>query len=166
MVTQSNRVRMPRLPKPPTFQKGPKSVLPALLKPKSDWPEPPPGLMATKPEWLMYWALTKLGLTPDEDFTFQSSRMGPRYVAGSAIVDFLIVSRLPQLVIRVQGEFWHYQQGSERKAVDDIQRQELEGSGLRVVDVDEDDILRDPIYYANLALKEIDVSKAAKGRMA
>lgn len=152
--------RLPKLPHPPQFGKGPRSIGPAISAIPSEWPAAPPDFQGTRPEWLVYWALTKLGLTPQIDFTFQSSQMGPRWQAGSSVVDFLIVNRVRPLCLRAQGMWWHYEAGSPKQAKDILQRQELEESGIEVVDVDEDDILRDPLFYTQRALDGVDLSTA------
>lgn len=155
---------LPKISKPPVIGKGPRSTIAAQVTQWDNLPALPPGFVGTYPEFLVYWALTKLGYQPDLDFTFQSSQLGVRWEAGAAVVDFLISNRTPPLVIRVQGMYWHYEQGTDKQALDLIQKQELELHGLEVVDVDEDDIVRNPIYYVQQALAGIDLSQAAKGR--
>lgn len=152
--------RLPKLPHPPQFGKGPRSIGPALSAIPSEWPAAPPDFQGTRPEWLVYWALTKLGLVPQIDFTFQSSQMGPRWQAGSSVVDFLIVNRVRPLSIRVQGNYFHYSMGSDKIEKDILQRQELEQSGIEVVDVDEDDAVRQPLFYTQRALDGVDLSTA------
>lgn len=155
------RPKPPRPPGPAIFKRGPRGVMPSLKTEDWNLPAPPEGFVGTAPEWAVYWALTKLGYRDGEDFTFQSSQLGVRYEAGAAIVDFLIYARQPLLVIRVQGEYWHYEQGGSRMAVDLFQRQELESKGFEVVDVDEDMVLRDPLFYVRAALEGIEHSRAA-----
>jgi len=137
--------------------------LTALVKTESQYPPIPDNFVGTLPEWLVYWVLLQLGYRDGEDFTFQSSMMGVRYEAGAAVVDFLIISRVPQLCIRIQGIYWHYLMGAEKIRKDITQRQELETRGFEVVDLDEDDILRDPFYYTKRALEGIDLSRSMTG---
>ncbi len=162
MTVTFSKFRLPKLPRLPVFRLGPKSTHIAMRTEAGQYPPMPVGMVATLPEWLVYWALTKLGYLPDEDFTFQSSQLGPRYERGAAIIDFLVRKRWPPLCIRVQGEYWHYEMGTERQVRDVLQKAELEMNGLEVVDVDEDDVKRNPIYYVKQALLGIDESKSAK----
>jgi hypothetical protein len=158
------RASLPRPPRLPTFKKGFKSIDAGRKTEYVQYPPLPAGFPGSEPEWLCYWALTKLGKEPGVDFTFQSAQMGQRYEAGAATIDFMIIDRTPNLAIRIQGEYWHYYSGSERKARDLVQRIEMETDGIEVIDIDEDDIKKDPIYYVSRALEGIDLSIGSKER--
>jgi hypothetical protein len=118
----------------------------------------PAWLVATRPEWAVYWALQRLGKRPGIDFDFQSSLQGGRIERGGMVLDFILFD--PQNVaINVQGEYWHYQQGSERIARDKIQRASSASMGFTLVYIDESDAIANPLYYTSEALKGIDHSR-------
>lgn len=116
-------------------------------KQETGLPETPEWWPGSRPEWLVYNALLKLGYK--DRFTYQSPALGGRQVKGGAIIDFLIDDL--NLAINVTSRYWHYQTTPKRMA-DELQRAALEGRGLRVVYIDEADILRSPIYYVSEAL--------------
>ncbi len=156
------RASIPKIEAPHILGRGPKHLQGALMaEVRSDAPgEVPPGIVATKPEWYCYWALLRLGKKPGLDFDFQSSLMGGRLELGGAVVDFLFLDP-PNLAINIQGLYWHYAFGGDRKAHDRMMRQSLENRGIRVVYIDEDHVIRAPLYYVSEALKGIDHSRMA-----
>jgi len=109
---------------------------PRSFPPPPKWEEEPilPGLVATLPEKLVYQWLTKRGIL----FQFQTSLLGGRLERGGAVTDFLLYDRVPQLVIRVQGSYWH--KDIDRKADDQLQKERLINEGYAVVDAWEEDI--------------------------
>jgi hypothetical protein len=113
-------------------------------------------LMATTPELAIYRALNKLGYYEGTDFTFQSKLLGGRDVKGGAIADFEIYN--PHIVIRCQGEYWHYGQSSV-VAKDELQKLAIESSGIPVIDIDAEDALRNANYYVKEALDLISHSR-------
>lgn len=159
----SRRPKLPRIPLPklpgerPLRTRGPKALQPALRTQTVSGdqpPPPPPWFPGFLPEWYCYWALQKLGAS----FDYQSPLMGGRLEKGGAVVDFLVY--LPvEVAIRIQGMYWHYQMGSQKIAYDRLQRAALEASGLRVIDIDEEDILRDPLFYVREALRGVEHSR-------
>lgn len=98
------------------------------------------GTPATRPEFMVYEALERQGLRssaskpPGLDFEFQAPILGGRSVAGGAVADFLIRTTAPGLVIRVQGEFFHFAAEDVEEA-DIFQRLSLESEGFMVVDI-------------------------------
>ena len=117
------------------------------------YPEPPEDFMGSRPEWAAHWALTRLGVV----FNFQSSFMGGRLFRGGVIVDFEIPDL--SLAINIQSTYWHY--GSSAKiASDKAQRIALEGQGLTVIWIQEEDILRNPLFYIREALQLIEHTPA------
>jgi len=120
-------------------------------------PETPASFFGSRPEFLVYWALLKLGYK--NRFEFQSSQLGGRLTKGGAILDFYIPER--NLAINVQSEYWHYRT-SEQKVIAQLQRVQLEGQGISVIYIDEEDILRNPVFYVSQALKGIDHSMMMK----
>lgn len=110
------------------------------------YPEPPEDFIGSRPEWAVHWALTRLGVM----FNFQTSFMGGRLFKGGAIVDFEIPDL--GLVINVQGNYWHYG-NSAKIASDKAQRIALEGQGLRVIWIQEEDALNNPLFFVRDALR-------------
>ena len=112
---------------------------------QQSYPDPPEDWMGSRPEFAVFWALTRLKV----EFNYQTSFLGGRLTKGGAIVDFEIPSL--NLVINVQSNYWHY--GSSGKiASDKAQRIALEGLGLTVIWIQEDDVLRNPMFYVREAL--------------
>ena len=117
---------------------------------------PPPGnWLGSEPEWYIFKALTVLHI----DFTYQSSRMGGRLERGGVVLDFLIPGL--GIGINVQGTYWHYGD-VEKTASDDLQRIALEGQGILIVYIDEEDANRNPIWYTQEALAGKDYSRVGR----
>jgi hypothetical protein len=112
---------------------------------------------ASEPEWAIFWALTKLGAT----FVFQQSFWYGRKQIGGAVADFTVTIPVT-IVIRVQGEYWHYGMGSDKIEADEIQKMRFEADGFTCIDIDETDAETNPLYYAREALLRIDHSKGAR----
>lgn len=125
---------------------------------QSGLPEAPEGWEGSKPEWAFYSALVRLGLQPDEDFSYQSPLMGGRLDKGGAIIDFMFFNP-PDLAVNVQGVYYHYELGAETKARDIFTRQSLAGQGITLIFVDEDDLEQDAIGTARNALSFRDTSR-------
>lgn len=165
------RGKIPRLPgvprEPRGFGRSEAAIIPRGMRgleqfrvqepagePPLWWLEQYPG--GTKPEWAVFWALLQLGYHPEDDFFVHAQLPG----AGrgfSSQVDFL----LPNLgiAIEVSGIYWHYTLGSERQERDLFRLLYFAERGIRVIFIDEDDALRDPIYYVKEALLGHDHSK-------
>lgn len=131
-----------RIRRPPLTVRGPRAFVRRAAQ--TDSPGlPPPGLVATLPEWHVYWWLSeRRHLQPGLEFDFQSSLFGGRLDKGGLVVDFLLPFHLgpPGLVINVQGYNWHYASSSLRAdALADKVR--LASQGHVVVYVLEDDVL-------------------------
>lgn len=79
------------------------------------------GIVGTVPELCIYDGLEQRKVS----FEFQSSQMGGRHWLGGAVVDFILYNISPNgiYVIRVQGEYWHEGEATERK--DEAQRVRL-----------------------------------------
>ena len=159
-VKLPRRPRLPKVEAPHILSRGPKHLQAALWSDERlDGPgEVPEGLVATKPEWYCLWALRKLGRREEVDFSFQSSMLGGRLELGGAVVDFLFYNP-PGLGINIQGIYWHYGFGGERKAHDMMVRRSLEAQGIHMVYIDEDAILRNPLHYTQEALAGRDHSR-------
>ncbi len=119
------------------------------------YPPPPANWAGTRPEWAIFFALTRLKV----DFDYQSSKNGGRLQRGGVVLDFFIPDR--NLAINVQGTYWHYGRIGQT-ARDRSQRLNLESQGIRVIYIDENDALRNPFFYTNEALNFRDHSKVTR----
>lgn len=118
------------------------------------WEVAPAGWSGTDTEWAIYWACGKLKLVEGRDFIFQSPFLGGRSAQGGAIIDFYFPDR--SIGIRVQGNYFHYQYNpGYTTSFDRLQRVALEGQGIRVVDIDGDYALQNPVRALSDALKGI-----------
>jgi len=121
--------------------------------------ELPLGWPGTRPEFLVYRALEGLGYKAGLDFDYQSSQQGGRSERGGSILDFYIPSL--NLGINVQSVYWHYGR-PEQVMRDEFQRESLEAQGIRVVYLDENDILRNARFYVQQALQGNDFSRMTR----
>lgn len=108
--------------------------------------EAPANWLGSLPEYAVFLALTRMKV----DFEFQSAQMGGRLTKGGAVVDFFIPSL--NLALNVQSNYWHYSSAG-KIASDKAQRITLEGMGIQVIWIQEEDALRDPFFYVAEALK-------------
>ena len=118
----------------------------------------PPDWVGSKPEYLCYQTLISLRKTPNEDFIYQSPLAGGRMDKGGLIIDF-VFNNPPDLAINVQGVYYHYEFGVETRARDLIARAQLAGNGITLVFIDDDDLLREPKWHVEEALKYRDHSQ-------
>ena len=123
------------------------------------YPEPPEWWIGSRPEWAVYWALISLGKKPDIDFSYQSAQLGGRLSKGGAVIDFLMYDP-PNLAINVQSTFYHYRTFAQQTK-GQLQRVQLEGYGLTVIYIDEQDALSNPRYFVQEALMGNDYSLMA-----
>lgn len=114
-------------------------------------PEPPEWWPGSRPEYYVYWALLSLGKRIDVDFTYQSPQMGGRLAKGGAVIDFLFINP-PNLGINVSSRYYHYRTTPQRMR-GQMQRAQLEGYGIRLIFIDEEDALSDPRWYVREALE-------------
>jgi len=118
----------------------------------------PPGWEGSKPEYLCYQTLIQIGKEPNKDFTYQSPLQGGRMEKGGMVIDFSF-NNPPDLAINVQGVYYHYQFGVETRARDLIARAQLAGHGVSLVFIDDDDLIRNPTWHVEEALKYKDHSR-------
>ena len=124
--------------------------------------EAPPSWPGSLPEYIAYITFEQLGKVPGEDFSYQSSRMGGRLDKGGVVLDFVFTNP-PDLAVNVQGVYYHYETGVNTQARDMFARAQVEGSGVRLIFIDDDDLFRDPEYYCREALNYRDHSRMAGG---
>ena len=110
------------------------------------------------PEYLCWQALLKLGLKPDIDFRYQSQLAGGRQDKGGRVIDFEIYNP-PDIAINVQGVFYHYEKGTAVRQSDILTREYLATMGIKLIFVDEDDLIDDARASVADALAGIDRSR-------
>lgn len=136
--------------------------LPGAAKLKTMEPagDPPDWWVGTRPEWAVKWALEKLGYEEGMDwmYRFNLGGIGSSYFSQFDFVVFDFYT-----AIEVQGEFWHYAQGSEKIANDEMRRVLAATHGFTLIFVDEDDVLERPEFLVREALAGEDHSKAGMG---
>ena len=123
------------------------------------WMVTPSYWAGSLPEWAIYWAHSQLGLVEGVQWTYQSPLAGGRSQKGGAVIDF--EEHDVGIGIRVQGLYFHL--SPDQVAYDIMQRAALESAGFRIIDIDEDDALRSPVYYLKEARSGIDHSRQARG---
>ncbi len=154
------RVPQYRVPKPrsPTVFAQPLEKL--LNTPTHEEPpygSPPDDWTGSVAEWAIAWALT----TKNVEFVYQANMIGGRTQLGGTVADFLVPAY--NLIIRVMGVYFHYERGPLVVNLDQLLKASLEAKGYVVIDIDDDDALRDPLYFVTEALAGRDHSRATEG---
>lgn len=99
-------------------------------------------------EWMIYWALEKtLGPQGEGKWGYQISSNN-----SSTIIDFVVWDRTPRIAIRVQSERYHLATLQHKHTYDRLQREMLERSGYKVIDVYEEHFLGDKTGRAAIAV--------------
>lgn len=170
-----HRPRIPRVEKQlgtifgrPYQQLGLTGVVKEAEKVSGPPPQPTSGPfrvgLATKPEWYVGWALDRLGYGLDSrggrrmdgspgkaTYSYRAETQFIGSLALSAQLDFMILDG-SQLAFEVEGIHWHYELGTQKIAYDQYRIAQLQGAGWQVIELDEDDVLRDPVFYVREAL--------------
>lgn len=127
-------------------------------------PEPagdPPGWWTgTRPEWAVYWGLNRNGKFAEHgDFLYRAMMpaVGTSYFSTT---DFYLP--LDDIAIEVQGEYWHYGQGSDKQFHDKQRLIFFKANNIDLIFIDEEDALEDPKYYVEEALARRDHSKVRR----
>ena len=110
------------------------------------------------PEYICFVTLIKLGKRPDIDFTYQNQMAGGRLQKGGRVIDFLFLNP-PDLAINVQGQFYHYEKGAAVRQSDVLTREFLATEGIKLIFIDEDDLMTSPEAVVRDALRYIDRSR-------
>lgn len=113
--------------------------------------------VGTQPEWAIYWALDRLGLTPNLDYQYLVALAATRGQVGYTEADIVIWAT--KIAIFVNGEYFHYEQGGQKEAFDRVQYAVAAGLGYTVVVIDAEDANRDPLYYAREAMRGVTHSR-------
>jgi hypothetical protein len=121
------------------------------------YPDRPGWWTGSLPEWAIYWAHTDvLHRKEHEDFEYIF-----QLDASPNGIDFFEYPE--QIGIEIQGLYWHYGQGGFKISSDIERKIRIESTGIILIYIDEDDALRDPVYYLREALQTRDHSRAARG---
>lgn len=140
----------------PIFGRGPDELRAATgegTQVSKPGPKPTTGplAIATLPEWYVYWALTvRLKKEQGVDFSYRSETTYNQGLSGSTQLDFEMHDG-SGIAMEIQGDFFHYQQGTSKIIIDQVRAEALAGTWT-VINLDEDDVLRDPEYYTREAL--------------
>lgn len=141
--------------------RGPRHLQAGLFQHQAPGATAPPvwweTLSGSLPEWAIYEAHLRLGRRPGIEFTYQSALEGGRLFLGGLILDF--VEHDMPIAINVNGVYYHYLRGSEQLRRNAEARARLSQYGYQLVVIDEDDALRDPVYYLEEALRGVDHSR-------
>lgn len=134
--------------------------------------DPPPGFIMghnSKTEWLVYWALAKIFDDPKhprqppfaggQQWGYQTSEDAGR-VPGGQVLDFVVLSGLKKIGIRVDTEHFHIFTSAATQEKDFYLRTHLR-SVDQVVSIYDQDFIGDPTGKAVIAV----VAKAIKGDM-
>jgi hypothetical protein len=111
-------------------------------------PGPAPAWIITpttsESEWFIFWALLQLlGPPGNDNWGYQISSND-----GRTIIDFVIWVNRTRTAVRVQSERFHVATSARRQTYDRLQRQMLERSGYKVIDVYEEHFLHDKTGFA------------------
>jgi hypothetical protein len=114
------------------------------------------GPTTSKSEGYIYWALLKvLGPAGEGSWGYQISSNN-----SATIIDFVIWNQQPRLAWRVQSERFHIATLQYKHTYDRLQKEMLERSGYKVIDLYEEHFLKDKTGRAAILL----VKDALKGR--
>lgn len=158
---RSRAARIPQVPRQTLRPEPPRKFSRILKAKRMQGPGiAPKGFVkatTSRSEWFIYWALLRiLGPAGENEWGFQISSNN-----GGAIIDFVIWKYKQRLAFRVQSERFHLATASEKHRYDILQRQMLERSGYKVVELYEEHFLKDEsgqaaIKLVKLALKGIE----------
>jgi hypothetical protein len=124
-------------------------------------PLPPPYWLGTRPEWSIFWAHMVMGFQEHREFEYKYNLTAVFAVSGKTQIDFY--ERDVQVLIEIQGLFWHYVGLDGFKIFNDLDRkQAVEGLGHTLVYIDEDHANTDPVFYLREARAGRDHSRAAR----
>lgn len=143
-----NKLKAPRFPRA-VVPTGP-SVLqlnkkPAYVGGPGNAPEDFIGGATSLSEWYIYWALLKI-LGPEGDqWAYQESFLGGRYMPGGAVVDFVVYQGEILIGLRIQTYYYHTGSpgGSVKHSSDLEQKVSLEENGMYVIDIYEQNYIHD-----------------------
>ena len=131
--------------------------------PRSEPNVPPPGFPGSFPEWLTYRELTEYHrLEPGWHFEFQSSRFGGRLRRGGIVVDF-VFSVPPGLAFSVLGDYYHFYLRGGTEGADRLARAQLASTGITLIFLEEEDLIRNARHYVAEGLLFRDYSSLGVG---
>jgi hypothetical protein len=112
--------------------------------------EPPEGFVGgttSRSEWYVYWAMTKLMGPEGNNWAFQESFLGGRYIPGGSVADFVAYTSVGQIIMRVQSFYFHTSEDSFKQGYDIRQKTSTIAAyagDLQVIDLWEQDFIHDP----------------------
>ncbi len=146
---------MPRIKRikslwPPGLGLGGKKIQPHVqgitrYAPTHPWTNVPSSFQGPSSEYAIYYAHMRLGLQEGVNFSYQSPLGGGRSYIGGTVIDFL--EHDVNIAIRVQGRYYHLDRngGGDTRARDQIQKSMIESRGYPVVDIYDDNALKNPV---------------------
>lgn len=111
--------------------------------------DPPPDWPGSRDQWAVYWALTGLGYHDGTDFSFKL-RLDPYVAKRYGSIDFLVWKDF--VAIQTSSPHWQDQSNPHQELTDAWKRALVAGYGMRLIWVNEEDILGQPIYFTREAL--------------
>ena len=110
----------------------------------------PPGWPGSEPEYRVFIALMRTGRRHPVDFQYEPRPDGRAFrITGDVIPDFVVTS--PHIAIQIQSRYYHGGT-AEQRSVDQYARSVLEGRGIPVYFISEDQANTRASYYVRLAL--------------
>lgn len=145
---RSRRARIPKVDRQTLRPQPPKPFASIRIERKTGGPGATPAWIITpttsRSEWFIFWALLKLLGQPGEgSWGYQISSNNSQ-----SIIDFVIWDRKPRIAIRVQSERFHIATHQDKHTYDRLQKEMLERSGYKVIDVYEEHFIRDESGFA------------------
>ena len=151
------KMRIPRLRRPPAQPTGPKWVGVNVQKQVVGGPgAPPPGFISpanSKTEWMVYWALAKIfgnpidpRLPPFEggrpDWTYQAAYNGGAGTLGGTTIDFIVESGRQPTAFRIVTEYYHIFTDRRKQVGDELQKIAI-ADRYQVIDLYDQDFIND-----------------------
>lgn len=125
-------------------------------------PPPPPEFSGTLPEWRFLWAHWQLGLSENDQFQYLYNAGNPEAESGKTEIDFMELD--VGIAIQIQGFYYHYVGFDGFTQSNDLEKRvALESLGYSVVAVDEEDAIKDPVFYLRAARQGRDLSRFGRG---
>lgn len=151
------------IPPGPSLRTGRRAGVGVAAQELKTYPPPPDTWPGTEPEWAIYWAHSRLGLSEGEDFSYRLIAQGSslRHATGGVEVDFFEWDL--NIAIDVQGFFAHYKLGAAKQALDQEQLVDLSAHGITVIFIDDVDAENDPVFFLREARNGVDHSLKGRG---
>lgn len=154
----TQKMRVPRLRRPPSQPTGPKWVGVNTIKQLTGGPaDPPPGFLSpanSRTEWMIYWSLAKIfGNPPDPrrppfegaypDWLYQAAYNGGAGTLGGTTIDFVVYAGRKPTAFRIVTEYYHIFTDRRKQVSDEMQKITVSNQ-YDVVDLYDQDFISDP----------------------